>query len=280
MDHQGRFHEAALALDIPGEEIRRFIGHLRLTIRLTGGSVPSPEGTDSPRALAVDGADLPLALAVDGADLPLALAVDGADLPLALAVDCAALPRVDGFALPAGGTLLFFLDHENDHLAAATGEQKYAQVVHTPAAVAQHARATLRAELPDWFEPDEEEDDLSPFEQQRAEDLKRDLPHLDELITLADDLWPPDGAMATAHLGGYVDDEVMTSIAEQTATDVPTAKWYSHVEKEKHRLASEWLTLARFPLPDDYYQASFVIRHDDLAAGRFDRAYSVTTFSE
>ncbi|MFF5078423.1 DUF1963 domain-containing protein [Actinoplanes sp. NPDC000266] len=248
MDHQGRFHEAARALDIPEDEIRRFTGHLRLTIRLTGGSEPSPAG---------------------------------ADLPLVLSVDCASLPRVDGFALPASGSLLFFLDHENDHLAAATGSQEYARVEHTlDAGAEQHTGATLRAELPDWFDPDIEEEDLSLFEQQRAEDLHRDLPHLDELIALADDLWPPDGRMAIAHLGGYVDDEVMTSIAEQTATDVPTARWYSHVEKEKHRLASEWLTLARFPLPGGYYYGSFVIRHDDLAAGRLDRAYSVTTFSE
>jgi hypothetical protein len=51
------------------------------------------------------------------------------------------------------------------------------------------------------------------------------------------------------------------------------------VEKEAHRLTGEWLSLARFPA-DDYHDATFVIRHDDLAAGRVDRALAVTEFSE
>ncbi|MGP4029262.1 hypothetical protein [Actinomadura sp. 3N407] len=78
--------------------------------------------------------------------------------------------------------------------------------------------ATLLAELPDWFaEPDDEdEDDLSPFQQQLARDLERDMPHLDELCALTNDLWPPDEGLASAYIGGYVDDEVIRSIAEQT----------------------------------------------------------------
>jgi hypothetical protein len=61
---------------------------------------------------------------------------------------------------------------------------------------------------------------------------------------------------------------------------IPMAKWYSHVEEEKHRLTSEWMSLARFPAADEFYYGSFVIRHDDLAAGRLDKAFSVTEFSE
>ncbi|MCC9738267.1 hypothetical protein [Streptomyces sp. MNU89] len=150
--------------------------------------------------------------------------------------------------------------------------------------------ATLFAELPPWFGTDEEEDedDLSPFQQQLARGLEPDVPHLDELCALANGLWPPDEGLASACIGGYVDDEVITSIAEQTLAGrekageivIPVAKWYSHVEKEKHRLTSEWMSLARFPLADEFYYGSFVIRHDDLAAARVDKALSVTEFSE
>ncbi|MEV4702235.1 hypothetical protein [Actinoplanes sp. NPDC049316] len=147
--------------------------------------------------------------------------------------------------------------------------------------------ATVRAEFPSWFGVDEDdEDDLSPFRQQLARDLERDLPHLDELCAMADDMWPPDSTYASAYIGGYADTEVIKSIAEQTLAwrekngeiVVPVAKWYSHMEKEMHRLTSEWVSLARFPVDNEFYYRSaggFVIRHDDLADGRLHEALSV-----
>jgi hypothetical protein len=79
----------------------------------------------------------------------------------------------------------------------------------------------------------------------------------------------------------------MRDIAEQTLAGrekageivVPLAKWYSHVEREQHRLADEWISLAWFPV-DEFYYGNFVIRHDDLAAARVDKALSVTRFTE
>lgn len=295
MDHQGQFRRAALELGIPDEEIGRFSRHLRLSIELSGGSggVPVGQFGGAPR--------LPV-----GMNWPSA---DNSSLPFIFSVDCGALPRVDGFGLPADGTLLFFLDHEEDHLDD-TG--RYARVVYvqdgTDTAVAEsphpgftskqyEVSATLLAELPPWFGTDENEDedwddgedwdDLSPFQQQLARDLERDLPHLDELRALAHDLWPGEG-LASACIGGYADDEVITSIAEQTLAGlekageivIPVAKWPSHVEEETHRLTSEWVSLARFPVADEYYYASFTIRHDDLAAARVDRALPLTEFSE
>ena len=291
MDHQGQFRRAALEAGIPDDEITAFTGHLRLSIRLSGGSGGAPVGQFGglPR--------LPV-----GMDWPSAGA---GPLPFVFSVACASLPRVDGSGLPADGSLLFFLDHEQDHLAAAAGEQDYAQVVYVPAgtetelakAPANYAAgeqydvgATLVARLPPWFETDEDEDedDLSPFQQQLLGDLELDLPRLDDLCALADALWPPDGGLASAFIGGYVDDDVITSIAEQTLAGrekageivIPVAKWSSHVEKEKHRLTSEWVSLADFSVADEFYSGSFVIRHDDLAARRLDKALSVTTFSE
>jgi hypothetical protein len=294
MDHQGRFRSAALAAGVPAGEVSRFLEHLRLTVRLGGGAgdVPAGQFGGLPR------------LPVDQ-EWPSAGEVQ---LPFVFSVDCAALPAVDGSALPADGSLLFFLDHEADHLAGADGDHRYARVVHVPAGTGTRVAeprdpaiigerydldATLVAELPDRFTPhdddeyDEDEDDLSPFQQQLAGELERDLPHLAELVALAGELWPPGNGLASAYLGGYVDDEVITSIAEQTLAGrekageivVPVASWYSHVEKEAHRLTGEWLSLARFPA-DDYHDATFVIRHDDLAAGRVDRALPVTEFSE
>lgn len=292
MDHQGQLRRAALALGIPDDEVSRFIQHLRLSIRLSGGSSGVPVGQFGglPR--------LPV-----GMDWP----SDGVSpLPFVFSVDCAVLPRVDGFGLPADGSLLFFLNHEQ---AAATGERRYGRVVYVPAGTdtevaagsTDHAfvdkqydvGATLRAEFPDWFgadededEDDEDEDDLSPFQQQLARDLERDLPHLDELCALAKDLWPADNGYASAYIGGYANEEVIKGFAEQTLAwrekngeiVIPVAKWYSHVEKETHQLTSEWVSLARFPVGDEsYYRSagSFVIRHDDLAAGRLDEALSL-----
>ena len=290
MDHQGQFRRAALESGIPADEISRFTERLRLSIRLSGGSggVPVGQFGGLPR--------LPV-----GMGWPVC---GGSPLPFVFSVDCAALPRVDGFGLPGDGSLLFFLDHEEDYLASVSGDRRYARVVYVPAGtdteVAEEPTnyefvgkqydvgATLLAQLPNWFGADEDEDDLSPFQQQLTRDLERDLPHLDELCALAYSLWPPVEGLASAYIGGYVDDEVVTSIAEQILAGrerageivIPVAKWYSHVEEEKHRLTSEWVLLARFSLADEFYRGSFVVRHDDLAAGLLDKAYSVTVFSE
>ncbi|MEU8612288.1 hypothetical protein AB0C29_30295 [Actinoplanes sp. NPDC048791] len=110
----------------------------------------------------------------------------------------------------------------------------------------QFRRAALASGIPD--------DEVSRFIQ-----LVRDLPHLDELCALANDLWPPDNGYVSACIGGYADEEVIGSIAEQTlawrektgAIVIPVAKWYSQVEKETHRLTSEWVSLARFPVDNE-----------------------------
>jgi hypothetical protein len=41
----------------------------------------------------------------------------------------------------------------------------------------------------------------------------------------------------------------------------------------------EWVTLAQFA-PEDVYRARFLIRRDDLTAWRFDKALSLTAFTE
>ncbi|MGW0783674.1 DUF1963 domain-containing protein [Streptomyces sp. NPDC002913] len=295
MDHQEEFRRAALESGIPRDEINRFIEHLRLSIGLSvGGGSPVGQFGGSPR--------LPVGMQwPSAADIP---------LPLLLSVDCGALPRVDGSGLPADGTLLFFVNQEMDH---EDSSGRHARVVHVPdgteTAVAEapgcprvreqfDVSAELRAELPLWLQEGDDEDwhefwedleweDMSPFQQQLARYMERDLPHLDELRSLAHDFWPSGAGVAGVVIGGYADDEVINSIAEQTLAGreregeipaIPIAKWSSHLEKEKHRLTSEWISLASEARVYEEYCTSFVIRHDDLAAARLDKALAVTSF--
>ncbi|MFF0076846.1 DUF1963 domain-containing protein [Streptomyces sp. NPDC005494] len=295
MDLQGEFRRAALESGIPGDEISRFGEHLRLSIGLSvGGGFPVGQLGGLPR--------LPVGMNWPSAeDIP---------LPLLLSVDCGALPKVDGFDLPADGTLLFFVNQEMDH-EDTTG--RYARVVYVPdgteTAVAEAPSSTcvrehfdvsaeLRAELPLWLQEGDDEDwhefwedldreDMSPFQQQLARYMERDLPHLEELRALAHDFWPSGAGVVSAVIGGYADDEVINSIAEQTLAGrekageipaIPISKWYSHLEEEKHRLTSEWISLASEARVYEEYYTSFVICRDDLAAARVVKALAVTNF--
>ncbi|MCQ4206408.1 DUF1963 domain-containing protein [Streptomyces longispororuber] len=293
MDHRGEFRRAALELGIPDEEISRFSQHLRLTIGLSRASGGSPVGQfgGEPR--------LPVDMTWPSAgDSP---------LPFLLSVDCGALPRIDGFGLPADGALLFFVDQEMDH-RDRTG--RYARVMWVPngteTAVAKapdsaHVReqfdvsAEIRAELPLWLQESEDEDwheywedlewdDMSSFQQQLVQYIERDLPHLGELRALSHDLWPSGAGLV---IGGYAGEDVIKSIAEQVLAGrekageipaIPVANWNSHLEKEVHRLTDEWMSLASEARVYEEYCTSFVIRHDDLAAARVERALAVTRF--
>ncbi|NEC67584.1 DUF1963 domain-containing protein [Streptomyces sp. SID9727] len=291
MDHQGEFRRAALELGIPDDEISRFRQHLRLSIGLSAGRGPVVGQLGGVPRLPV-GMEWPSA-----GDTP---------LPLLLSVDCGALPGVDGFGLPEDGTLLFFVHQERD---CGDSSGRYARVVYVPpgteTSVAEapgsaHVReksdvgAGLEAELPLWLQEGDEDwhefwedldwEDMSPFQQRLAGFMERDLPHLAELRALAHELWPPRSGIA---IGGYADDEVINSIAEQTLAGrekageipaIPIAQWYARLEEEKHRMASEWISLAGEARAYEEYCTSFVIRHDDLAAARVDKALALTRF--
>ncbi|WP_275001850.1 DUF1963 domain-containing protein [Promicromonospora iranensis] len=292
MSHREQFRRAALASNLPDDEVSRFLGHLRLSIRLGGlagsdGGAPVGRFGGSPR------------LPVEGDRQS-----DGfSHLPFIFSLDCAALPRVDGFDLPVDGSLLFFLDHEQDHEAPRTRSRQYARVVHIPAgtetAVAAPSNpelvgeqydvsATLVASLPDGLTTDEE--DMTLFQQQLARELRSDMPHLDELCALADELWPSSEGLPSGYLGGYPDDEVIRAIAERIINGrerekirertLQRADWRSLVREEQRRVTNEWTSLATFLLDADLYFGRFSIRHDDLAAGRLDKALSLTRFTE
>ncbi|MEU3553945.1 DUF1963 domain-containing protein [Streptomyces fragilis] len=284
MDHQGEFRRAALELGIPDDEISRFSRHLRLAIGLSGRGEGPPVGHIGgvPR--------LPVGMTWPSAgDVP---------LPLLLSVDCGALPRIEGFDLPADGTLPFFVHQEMDFDEPWAGPGQYARVVYVPVgtdtvlAEPPHpacageridVRAELEAELPLWLEEGDEDwhefwedlerDDMSPFQQRLARYMERELPHLDELRSLAHDLWSSGAYLV---IGGYADDEeTVGGIAVKTSAK---GGWPACTEEDAVRLASEWIPLANQGRIYEEYYTKFVIRHDDLAAARWDKALTVTVF--
>lgn len=284
MDHQGEFRRAALELGVPDEEISRFGEHLRLAIGLSGRGDGSPVGHIGGLPRLPVGMEWPSA-----GDIP---------LPLLLSVDCGALPKVDGFDLPADGTLLFFVHQEMDAGELGVHPGQYARVVHvadgTETAVAEPPESTrvgkridvyakLRADLPLWLQEGDEdwhefwEDlewvDMSSFQQQLARYMERELPHLDELRSLAHDLWSSDAFLV---IGGYADDEMTTgSILAKT---LGKGQWLPYLEEDRIQLTSEWIPLANEGRVYEEPYTKFMIRHEDLAAARWDKALSVTVF--
>ncbi|MEU9557209.1 DUF1963 domain-containing protein [Streptomyces fumanus] len=284
MDHQGTFRRAALESGIPDDEISRFSQHLRLAIGLSKAGDGSPVGHIGgvPR--------LPVGMKWPSAgNIP---------LPLLLSVDCGALPRVDGFGLPADGTLLFFVDQEMDFDECQADPGEYARVVYVPdgteTAVAEppdpacvseriDVCAELGAELPlwldegdeDWHEfwQDFERDDMSPFQQQLLRYMERELPHLDELRSLAYGLWPSGAYLV---IGGYADDE--ETIGSIMAKTRAKGGWLSYQDEDAFRLVNEWIPLANEGRIYEEYYTRFLIRHDDLAAARWDKVLTVTNF--
>lgn len=304
MDYHQQFHRAAIEQGIPEDEVNKFAEFLRFAIWASGrpNGVPVGRSGGLPR--------LPVGMGWPSSEY--------GPLPFVASLDCAALPRVDGLALPADGSLLLFLHHEwaYDTFSIAD-EQKFARIVYVPAgtdtATAEEPDhdeemfcnvtldfvgrpydlfATVNAELPSWFEND---DEVSCSGDQ--EHLARNLAHRKELCGLARELWP-ESKGAAVYLGGYsmgigelTTDNMYTTPETRMAEDilearektgelvVPPDEWDLRLEEEALRVMHEWVPLAQF-VPEEVYRARFLIRHDDLAAGRFDKALSFTAFTE
>ena len=208
MSQHQQFRHAAIGRGIPEDEVSTFAEFLRFAIWTNGATTGDPVGQLG---------GLP--------HLPVGMEWPAGPLPFVASFDCAALPRVDGLALPADGSLLFFLQHEDAYEAGSVArEQEHARVVYVPSGVntapaerpdnteemfynttlefvqPEHKLfATVVAELPDWFE--DEDLDGNPRSNDQ-EHLALHLPHLDELCALAEELWPQ-GNGADVFLGGY-----------------------------------------------------------------------------
>jgi uncharacterized protein YwqG len=306
MDYHSQFRRAAIEQGIPEDAISRFADHLRFAIwtstrgsgKVVGrlGGLPRLQvGTGWPSTSADE----------EGESLP---------LPFIASFDCAALPRVDGLTLPTAGSLLFFLEHEYaSECYSVNDEQQFARVVYVPtgtetAAVAElppghddwalcyegpflrpehDLYATVHAELPRWLE-DPDFEDLE-FESDVVKELVSELTHIKELNELVGRLWPEESPYTDLYLGGYsmelgMGDNPESHLAadniKERHPDLPSSERYRAEEEETQRVMREWLPLAQFQTRDDVYYGRFLIRNDDLAAGRFDKALSFTMFTE
>lgn len=274
------------------------------------GGLPPGQAADVPVGLAGGLPRLPVGMAWPTGR--------GEPLPFVASFDCAALPKVEGLPLPPDGSLLVFLHHESAYESFDRAkEQQHARIVYVPAgtdtvvaeepehtvpAFSDETRgftgpqrvlfAVVHAELPDWLSQDD--DGLSEFQQHQA----RGLPHRKELCALAGRLWP-DATYAAFQFGGYTSDigEMYTEHlsttpelamaaehleARQQAGDLVIAPEQEdfRLEEELHRVMREWVPLVQFEPGDDVYIGRFLIRVDDLAARRLDRAVSCTAFTE
>ena len=157
--------------------------------------------------------------------------------------------------------------------------------------------ATVNAELPGWLKNYDNFEDYDGSRSDNQEHLARDLPHVRELCALVAELWPESGDPGFS-LGGYTSGigELSTGFMYTTpetmmAQDNLDAREKAgeliirpdendlRLEHEALRVMREWVPPAQF-VPDEVYIGRFLIRHDDLAAGRFDKALSFTAFTE
>ncbi len=116
-------------------------------------------------------------------------------------------------------------------------------------------------------------------------------------MRLVGELWP-EGNGTDLTLGGYTSgigalrtDFLYETPESRMAEDalearqktgdlvIPRDEFHVRLERETLRVMREWLPLAQF-VPDDVYIGRILIRRDDLAAARFDKALSFTAFTE
>ncbi|MGM1058570.1 DUF1963 domain-containing protein [Saccharothrix sp. Mg75] len=305
MDRYRQFHQAAISQGVPKDEVDKFAGQLRFAVWLSGaradeeivgqeGGLPRlPVGTEWP---------------TDG---------DGYALPFIASVDFAALPRAEGLPLPTDGSLLLFLQYEEDAMAhfRPDGQPKYARVLHVPAGTEtavpplppelegmddhgmpllipeRTLSAWVEADLPEWME--ETDEHAMEFQPDYVNELFTELKHFDQLCDIVDGLWPgPGKRMSTIRIGGHCmeiggSDSPWHQMAIANLKNRPEAgldradTWnFPLIEAEEHRLIQEWVPLAQFYTQSDVHYGCFLISFEDLAARRFDKTRSFTMFSE
>ncbi|MBE1492078.1 YwqG family protein [Plantactinospora soyae] len=289
MDYHGQFRRAATESGVSEDESARFADLLRFRIR-------AGDQSDGVRVGQFGGMPhLP-------AGMPWPSVSPGAPLAFMASLDCAALPRIAGFALPEAGSLLFFLSPTAAFESCSVAdEQKFARVVYVPAGVETAAAeppvdehddeplsgpehvlfARVEVNLPGWLEW--AEDVRSDFQKH----LTRDMPRCAELTALVQRLWPVGQSWIGDDLviGGYsvsAQNSPETQLVDDEEAHLPPGperayRW----EEAEHRVRREWVPLAQFAVPgEEYVNGRFLIRHEDLAARRFDRALSFCEFTE
>ncbi|MEV4534738.1 DUF1963 domain-containing protein [Asanoa sp. NPDC049518] len=298
MELYGPFRREAIERGIPADQVDRFAEQLRFAIWVGGGD----RGGD------VVGQSGGLPRLPAGTQWP---SERGIPLPFVASLDCAALPKVEKLPLPVDGSLLFFLDPEKAFDACSRGYDAYARVLYVPAAAETAVRplpsggeilrpypeyrlyAEVVPELPPGLEPDEEDlDDRLMFASDTVKELVGELTHIDELIALVQDLWPAEMGLSSLRIGGYTrriggadsPEEQMARAGLrarlETEPGLPRPERIRWRREEESRLIREWVPLAQFPTEYEVHFGRFLIRFDDLAAGRFDKMRSFPAFTE
>jgi hypothetical protein len=311
MGYHQQFYRTAVDRGIPEDEVGAFAEFVRFAIWTTpqptgvpvgrsGGLPRLPVGMEWPSA---ECGPLPFVAALDCAALPrvdgLALPEDGSLLFFLhheWAYDAFSVTGEQQFArvvyVPAGVDTEPAKEPDHD-------EHMFYDVTRDFVGPEHHLYATVAAELPGWFEDlDEDDEDEDQDERPRGkEHLALHLTHLEDLCALVHELWP-EGRDAVVSLGGYsmdigglrtdhmfetpetdMADVVLKARRQAGEPPVPPEEREARLEKEALRVMREWVPLAQF-VPDDVYRGRFLIRHEDLAARRFDRARSFTAFTE
>ncbi|MGW6442880.1 DUF1963 domain-containing protein [Lentzea sp. NPDC055074] len=283
MNRYEQFRTAALDRGIPGDESDEFADQLRFAIVASPGEGGAVQFGGLPR--------LPVGVEWPGGGYP---------LPFIGSVDCAALPRAEGLDLPADGSLLFFLNHDEDMEEHPTSE--FSRVLYVPTdAVTEVAspppghdtrtffhedlpflvpehRLAARVEpvLPKWIE---------------GRDTTFELKHVDQLRALVGELWPTHDRQWTLRIGGYGKEiggqsspwAQMAFDAVQgrpSGPEVSREERFRLMDEEERRLIREWVPLAQFATASEFYYGCFLITTGDLAARRFDQMRSFTMFTE
>ncbi|WP_202970725.1 hypothetical protein [Saccharothrix sp. ALI-22-I] len=121
----------------------------------------------------------------------------------------------------------------------------------------------------------------------------RDLPRRKELVALVGDLWPKDGQAEiriggySGHIGGLSGKNVYatpeTEMAWENIKDRKVGMTQDEtmfcLEEELHQVMRERVPLAQLRA-DELHIGRFLVHHDDLAARRPDKVFSVTEFLE
>lgn len=298
MNYYGQLRREALKRGMPAAQVDKFADHLRFAVWLSirddcGGDVVGQRG-GLPR--------LPV-----GTQWP---SNGEYPLPFIASLDCAALPKIEKLPLPVDGSLLLFVDTAFEDLFNGYDDD-YVRILYVPAgtetAVATQSSsgpdipapgperrlfAMVEPQLPNWLDPDEEDDDPLECASDIARQLAGELTQAEELIALVHELWPAKIGLGRLCVGGYTwdiggSDSPERQIASErldvrlkTGLGIPPSDTWDWLEEEEFRVTQEWVPLVQCDTDSDFYYGRYLISFDDLAACRFDKIRSFPGLTE
>ena len=269
-DRLGPFREEALARDVPAEDVERWIATARPCATLARGG-------DGPVVGRFGG---PLLLPPDAPD---------PDRPYVGSIDFAALPAgATDLPLPADGELLFFAFPETDY--ATLGG-----VVYLPAGTEVAERDRLAWDSFEWPENVAMMDEFPQGPLHATVDVSLPChgstplpnatplpghPRSEELVEIWEDTREAVASTGTLQIGGYADEvDIESDPVANAVPDAVQALRKAGVDGPISEDPADWVLLADWHAGWDVdgWESStvhWIIQREDLAARRFDRAYT------